>query len=99
GRTDDWYCSVAEAVHLVQTTRLIFRRHQENIGARFHKMRTAVIKLEPQPGLTSMPFDDRSQVTLRLFVPASQQNEIQILRKKVVENADDQIEAFLDVNA
>src|SRR2546426_4347016 len=46
-----------------------------------------------------MALEDAAKITFRLFVSASQQREIEILRKQIVQDAHEKVEALLDIDA
>src|SRR5688572_6923336 len=61
-------------------------------------MSAAIVEFETHTGFPPMPLDDGPKVPLGLFVSTAEKNEIQILRKQVIQNADDQIKTLLNVD-
>src|SRR5215471_3827145 len=45
-----------------------------------------------------MPFDNAAQIQLRLFIATAEENKVQILREQIIQNAHQEIEAFLNID-
>src|SRR5205823_5212502 len=91
--------SVPEAVHLVQSTWFVFGGHEEDVGACFNKVGAAVIKSEANARFRPVPLDNGSQIAFGFFIAASKQDEVEVFREQIIQNADDEIESLLDVDA
>src|SRR5215510_5615776 len=96
---DDGYSAIAQAVHLIQPARLVFRRHKKDVRTRFNQVSASVIKFKTNSALARMALNNCSEVAFGFLVSAPEQHEIQILRKQIVEDTDDEVETFLDINA
>src|SRR5262245_12474829 len=96
---DHGYGAISQAVHLIETARLVFRRHKKDVSAGFDQVSAAVIEFKTDAAFAGMTLNHRPEIAFRFFISAAEQHEMQIFREQVVQDADDKIETFLDINA
>src|SRR5438132_8776402 len=96
---NDGNCSISEAVHLVQATWLVLRRHKEDVRTSLNQVGTAIIEFESHAGFAWIPVDDGPQVAFGFFIAASEQSKVDIFREQVIQNSNDEIEPFLTFDA
>src|SRR6266404_1808465 len=95
GGADDWNRAVFQAVNLIESARLVPRRHEEHIGASFDLVGESIVVRDPHCNFVGNLTAQTQKHFFVKLVATAQDGEQNVLECKAVHYLANQIEAFL----
>src|ERR1041385_7951994 len=95
GRAHNRNRAVFEAVNLIEPARLIARRHQEHIGARFDLVRERVVETYGDADSLRVHGRELRNQLLIFLIAGPKNNKLQVHAEKLVDNIEQEIDPFL----
>src|SRR5437016_1913663 len=97
GRAYHRYCAVAQAVHLIETARLVPARHQKNVRAGLNAVRETVVEADFEPHAVAVVSLQVAKHLLEITLAAAEHRKVDIVAgHHLPGNVTEDVESFLD---